>query len=128
METPEDVVRHWYEAWARGDIDEAAELLAPQVVWHVPGRSPVGGEYKGREAVAEALQTFRERTGGTFHSELIDLLSSASTVIALVRNTGRRGDRLLDSRQAFQFDVAGGRIAEIWIYVDDLHAVDAFWS
>ena len=128
METPEDVVRHWYEAWARGDIDEAAELLAPQVVWHVPGRSPVGGEYKGREAVAEALQTFRERTGGTFHSELIDLLSSPSTVIALVRNTGRRGDRLLDSRQALQFDVAGGRIAEIWIYVDDLHAVDAFWS
>ena len=128
METPEDVVRHWYEAHERGDIDDAAELLAPQVVWHVPGRSPVGGEYKGREAVAEALQTFRERTGGTFHSELIDLLSSASTVIALVRNTGRRGDRLLDSRQAFQFDVAGGRIAEIWIYVDDLYAVDAFWS
>ena len=82
----------------------------------------------GREAVAEALQTLRERTGGTFHSELIDLLVSASrsspwfrTPAAAVNGCSIRGRRF--SSRAEQ-----GRIAEIWIYVDDLYAVDAFWS
>ena len=128
MEEAREVVRHWFEALERGDIDDAAELLAPEITWHVPGRSPVSGEYRGREAVAGAFRTFRERTGGTFHAELVDVVSSSATVVALVRNTGRRGERLLDSGQALQFRVTGGQIAEIWTYVDDLYAVDAFWS
>ena len=126
--TNEEVVRSWYEARARGDFDEAVDLLASGVVWHIPGRSPIAGDHRGRDAVTSTFQTLRERTGGTFHTELLDLVVSPDTVVAIVHNTGRRGERMLDSRQALQFRVEQGQIAEIWIYVDDLYAVDAFWS
>ncbi len=128
MDAPEDVVRQWYQARARGDFDEAVEALATGVVWHIPGRSPIAGDHRGRAAVTATFQTQRERTGGTFHSELLDLVSSPDTVVAIVRNTARRGERMLDSRQVLQFRVEQGQIREIWIYVDDLYAVDAFWS
>jgi len=126
--TPEDVVRSWYEARSSGAHDDALELLAEHVVWHIPGRSPVGGDHRGREAIAAAFEAFRERTGETFRSQLLDLVSSPDSVVALVRNTAQRDGRSLDSRQALQFRIEGDKIAEIWIYIDDLYAVDAFWS
>ena len=39
--------------YARGDLEAAEELLAENVVWHVPGTSPIAGDYRGREAVSE---------------------------------------------------------------------------
>ncbi len=64
METPEDVVRHWYEARERGDIDEAAELLAPQVVWHVPGRSPVGANTRAARLWRKPCRRFANAPEG----------------------------------------------------------------
>ena len=128
MREAEEVVRHWYDARARGDLDEAAELLAPDVVWHIAGRSPLAGEHRGRESVNEVLRTLRERTGGTHHAELVDVVAGTSAVVVLVRVTARRGDRLLDSRQALEVRVENGVIVELRSYIDDLYAVDAFWS
>jgi len=38
--------------YAGGDHAAAAEMLAEDVVWHVPGTSPIAGDYRGREAVS----------------------------------------------------------------------------
>ena len=61
-----------FEAFARaqsamyrgGDRDAVRELLAPDVVWHVPGESAIAGDHRGRDAVMAYFDRRRALAGG----------------------------------------------------------------
>jgi hypothetical protein len=44
-----EIVRRGYAAFNNGDTSALAALIAENVVWHVPGRSLIAGDYHGRE-------------------------------------------------------------------------------
>lgn len=46
-----ELLRRGYAAYGAGDMDTINELLADDVVWHVAGRSPIAGDYSGKEQV-----------------------------------------------------------------------------
>jgi ketosteroid isomerase-like protein len=46
-----DFLARQREMYAGGDSGPLEELLADDVVWHVPGTSPIAGDYRGRQAV-----------------------------------------------------------------------------
>ena len=50
-EVVEEFLARQREMYAGGDLAAVGALLAEDVVWHVPGTSPIAGEYRGREAV-----------------------------------------------------------------------------
>src|SRR6476619_2003548 len=52
------------EMYGGGDLAPVEELLADGVVWHVPGTSPIAGDYRGREAVIGYFRARRELAGG----------------------------------------------------------------
>ncbi len=60
----EEFLRRQREMYAGGDLGPVDELLAEDVVWHVPGSSPIAGEYRGRKAVTEYFRLRRELAGG----------------------------------------------------------------
>src|SRR2546423_15587108 len=60
----EKFLAHQREMYAGGDLEAARELLAEDVVWHVPGSSPIAGDYRGREAVIGYFRLRRELAGG----------------------------------------------------------------
>lgn len=39
------------KAFSAGDMTTVRELTAEDTVWHILGRSPLAGDYKGKEAV-----------------------------------------------------------------------------
>jgi ketosteroid isomerase-like protein len=45
------VMREFYEATSRGDLETVDKLLAPNFVWHIPGNSPVAGITRGSKAL-----------------------------------------------------------------------------
>ena len=45
-----ETVRRGYEAFNRGDMKTLTELFDERASWHTPGRSPIAGDHKGREA------------------------------------------------------------------------------
>jgi ketosteroid isomerase-like protein len=47
----EEFLARQREMYAGGDLAAVEELVAEDVVWHVPGTSPIAGDYRGREAV-----------------------------------------------------------------------------
>jgi hypothetical protein len=49
---------------AGGDLAPVEDLLAQDVIWHVPGTSPIAGEYRGREAVIGYFFLRQEIAGG----------------------------------------------------------------
>ena len=60
----EEFLTRQREMYAGGDLDAVEEFLADDVVWHVPGTSPIAGDYRGREAVTAYFRLRRELAGG----------------------------------------------------------------
>ena len=46
-----ELVRRGYEAFNTADIATLTEIVDENASWHTPGRSPIAGEYQGRDAV-----------------------------------------------------------------------------
>jgi len=71
------LIRRAYQDFESGDLDLLRVVMATHVVWHDPGRSPVARDYKGPEAVLGFLGQLRERSGGIFRIEELDVLPVA---------------------------------------------------
>jgi hypothetical protein len=124
-----DIVRRFHEAQQRGDAAVLVELLADDVVWHVPGKNLLSRDYRGKAEVAGFFARARELSGGTVRTELIDVLGGDGFAIALVRVFAEREGKTLGGEfQAFTYRVENGKVAEFWFLVEDRYAVDAFWS
>ena len=121
------VVRHGYEAFARRDLDALREFMAPDVVWHEPGRGPLAGD-KGPEVVSALLAELRARSDGTFAVEIVDLLVNPERAVAIQQETARRGDRALDMASTVEFEIHQGKITEVTVYHADTYHFDEFWS
>ena len=125
----EELVRRWFVAQAGGDQAAVREALADDIVWHVPGRSPLSGDYRGPDEVLSFLARPRELSDGTVRPQILDVMAGDDYAIALVRvHAEREGKKLDGSLQAWAFRIAGDRIAEFWFLVEDRYQVDAFWS
>lgn len=122
------LIRRGYEAFRSGDLESLGDCMDDAVVWHEPGRSPLGGDYKGRDGVIELLGKFGELSDGTCSFDLVDVLATANRAVALHELTARRGDRMLDMASAVEFEVHQGKITEVTVYHDDTYSFDEFWA
>lgn len=122
------LVRRAYQDFESGDLDLLGVRMAPDVVWHEPGHSPLAGDYKGPEEVLGFLGQLRARSGGTFSIEVLDILSEPGRAVVFQRETARRADRDLDVIAAVDFEIHQGRITEVTVYHTDLYQFDEFWA
>ena len=122
------VLRKAYDAFAKGDMATLAELFAEDVVWHLPGRNPVSGVHRGRDAVFAAFAKFFELSGGTLKLDDHTILADDEHAVALNRATASRQGRHLDLLGADVFHVRNGRIVEFWAFSEDQRIDDEFWS
>ena len=122
------LVRRCYDAFAVGDLDRLRDVLADDIVWHEPGRSPIGGDHKGPAGVAEFLQQLSVLSRGPLSVELIDVMVNAERAVAIHRVTARAGEVALDEIDALDFEIHNGRITEISVYQQDTYAFDEFWA
>lgn len=129
MQPNEELIRRFLDAQTRGDAALLNELLADNIVWHVPGRNLLSRDYTRKTEVFGFFGKARELSGGTVRIEPIDILAGDQHTVALVRvHAEREGRKLNGELQAFTFRLEGGKIAEFWFLVEDRYAVDAFWS
>jgi 2'-5' RNA ligase len=130
---PVSVVRRFYDEQARvyagsGDSGPIRDLLAEDVVWHVPGASAIAGEHRGVDAVLEYFRKRRDMTDATFRVNVHGAAMIAGRVVQLAG-----GSAVLDGREVTWetvgvFHVLGGRIAECWLIPFDQAAFDRIWS
>lgn len=123
-----ELLRRLYDALGAGDFGTLMSLMADDVSAHVPGRSPVAGDYVGKEAVAGYVSTLAERSGGTLRFEPHDVTVSESHGVGLVKDLAERDGKTLAMNNVHVWQMTGGVLSEIWIYPGDLYAWDEFWS
>jgi ketosteroid isomerase-like protein len=125
----EDLVREAFAAFGRGDLDALRhQYFAEGVRYHVPGRSPVAGDYEGAAQVVEFFGRLFELSGGTFRAELHDVVANDQHAVALFIVSAERAGRKLAENTVLESHIRDGKITEAWIYQADLYAVDEFWS
>jgi ketosteroid isomerase-like protein len=124
-----EVVRRGYAAFNSADIETLMQLMDENASWHTPGRSPIAGDYEGREAVFGQFGRYGRETAGTFRATLQNVLATDDgCVVGVHQNTGERNGKTLDVSCCIVFEVKDGRMISGREHFYDLNAWDEFWS
>ena len=124
-----DLVRRGYAAFNAGDMATLQELFHENASWHTPGRSPIAGVAKGRDAVFAQFARYGGDTVGTFKAILKDVTASESgRVVGIHQNTATRDGRQLDTWCCLAFEFKDGKVIKGEEHFFDLHNWDAFWA
>jgi ketosteroid isomerase-like protein len=121
-------LRQGYEAFAAGDLDTIRGLLDENLVWHVSGRSPLVGDYKGIDEVFGFFAKLAELSSGTIRIELHDVLANGTHSVALTTSTAQRDGKSIHDNGVAVYHTTDGKVTEAWFHPGDAYAVDEFWS
>lgn len=123
-----DLLRRGYTAYGSGDLDAINELFADDVVWHIAGRSPLAGDYTGKEQVFGFFARLQELSDGTSKIEVHDLLANDEHGVVLVTESATRGGRSHEGSATHVFHLREGKVTEFWDAQTDQYAADEFWA
>ena len=129
MTAAEEVVRRFYDAVARRDLDGALACFSEDAVWILPGRSMIAGEHRGRDAIGRnVLGQVGPRSGETFRADLLDVAVGEEHVVAVQHATAERNGKRLDITACQLLRIEDGRIVEVRGHYSDQYALDDFWD
>jgi ketosteroid isomerase-like protein len=122
------IMQRAYDAFNSGDMNTLTELM-DETVWHLPGRSPMATDYRGRGATLAYFGQLAQETGGTFRAELQHLAADGETrVVGIQRSTADRNGKHLDVADCIVFTLKDGRVIDGREHFEDLYAWDEFWN
>lgn len=123
------LVRHFYQAFGKGDLAAIDSLLSDDVSFHVPGAGSNSGHHQGKKAVFEFFQKAVHTTGGSLKVELLDVMVGDDHVAALaVYRAERKGRVPLQNNLVQLIKLRDGRITHSWFHSRNQYEVDAFWA
>ena len=124
----EELIRAGLKAFGSGDVESMRQFFAPDVVWHVPGRSQFSGDYKGQDETLGLFARLFEFTGGTFRLDVHDVLANDEHGVVLSIATAERGGKRLSSKSVQILHIQGGKATESWLHPEDQYASDDFFG
>ena len=129
MEHPnEHVIRKGFDAFMRGDMETARTIFQPNVVWHVAGRGPLSGDYRGFEEIARWGGQLFERSGGTLREEIATIVANEGWAVQVAYYQAERNGRKIRDQTVNVYRMVDGRVSECWVYFSDVKAFDEFWA
>jgi uncharacterized protein len=115
--------------YSGGDEGELRTLLAPDIIWHVPGRNLIAGTYRGHDEVIAYFTRRRDLAGNTFRIIRRDVLTGAGDTIAALSD----GEATLTGTvrrwsTVGLYRAVAGQVAECWLMPADPELFDQIWS
>jgi len=123
MNDPESVVRAYTDAWLAGDLAAVVDLYHDDLVLHYGGSHSLTGDHVGKDAALTALLTVQARTERV-PVAVLDVMASADHATAWVRERWTVDGEQRELTRVLVYRVAGGRLAECWLYDTDTELVD----
>ena len=118
------------EMYAGGAVDPVVELLAEDIVWRVPGRSPIAGDHRGRAAVVEYFERRRRLVDATMQMRPGEAISEGDAVAQFVTGTAVLGGESVSWQTigVYRLDAEHRRIQDVWLVPLDADLFDRIWS
>ena len=130
VELVAELHRRQGEMYAGGSIDSVVELLAGDIVWHVPGRSPIAGDHRGVEQVIAYFELRRELADATMRMHPGPPVHQGDAVAQFVKGTARLDGQPVSWQTigVYRIDVEQRQIREVWLVPLDSELFDRIWS
>ena len=103
-------------------------VFDPSIAWHVPGHSPLSGDYNGHDQIAGFFQRTMELSGGVFSIDVHHVLADADLVVALTTVNPRRKEISAPFPEVRVWQMKDGKAIEFREYQGDEQREDQFWS
>lgn len=126
--TNTSIIRKAYDDFAKGDIPAVLGVFDASITWHVPGHSPLSGDYRGHDEVVGFFKHTMELSGGVFSIEVHNVLADDDVVVALVTVTAARNGRSMGFPEVHVWRLANEKIIEFREFQGDEQTEDRFWS
>jgi ketosteroid isomerase-like protein len=121
-----DAQNHFYGG---GDSAGLRDVLAPDVIWTIPGSNAIAGTYRGLDAVLDYFTRRRAIASSTFRMHRRDVLVGiGDTVAALTDGSAIIAGRRRDWSTVGLYDVRDGLVAACWLLPLDAAQFDAIWA
>ena len=112
-----------------GDPEPVRAVLTDDVVWHVPGRNAIAGEYRGVDSVMDYFRRRRDLAGRTFRLHPGELLVGDGEHVAMLTDgTAVIGGVERSWSTVGLYRLRGERIAACWLLPLDPAAFDEIWA
>jgi ketosteroid isomerase-like protein len=129
MSSPLAVTTTYFDALEAGDFATVSATFADDIVWHQPGANRFSGVHHGSAAVGEMIGGMMTVSEGTFTLKRNAPLMVNDDIVAVpVRWTAKRSGAEMDGVGVDLMRVAGGKVAEVWLFTADPAEEDAFWG
>jgi len=122
------IIRKGYEDFAHGNIPAVFAVFDAGITWHVPGHSPLSGDYVGHAQIGSFFQRIMELSGGVFSIELHKVLADDETVVVLATVNAQRNGISASFPEVHVWRMKDGKAIEFQEYQGDEQREDRFWS
>jgi ketosteroid isomerase-like protein len=118
------------EMYSGGPVDPVVELLASDIVWHVPGSSPIAGDHCGSEQVIAYFELRRRLASATMRMRPGESMAAGDAVVQFVEGSAVLAGRRVSWQTlgAYRVDAARRRVREVWLVPLDSELFDRIWS
>lgn len=120
--------RRMMEAFNRNDLSTVSELVAENVEYIVPGKSPLAGHTHDINGLLQMLRRTKELSQGTLRLELESVVADERHLFVYGRIRADRPGKRLDSDHCVVFRFESGKIVAGRTVPVDLYEFDAFWG
>ena len=127
--TAKEVVEAYSIALSKGDIPTAFSYFSPDAKWHQPGNNKFSGTKTGLEAIGKMLGDMMGATQGSLAIKPAGaMMVNGNFVSCPVRFSAKSGNKTVDMNGNDLYEVADGKIVQVWLFSEDQTAEDGFWK
>ena len=127
--TAKEVVEAYSIALSKGDIPAAFSYFNPDAKWHQPGSNKFSGTKSGLNAIGKMLSDMMAATQGSLVIKPTGpMMVNGNFVSCPVRFSARNGNKTVDMNGNDLYEVADGKIVQVWLFSEDQRAEDEFWK
>jgi uncharacterized protein len=125
----ERLMRDFFDAFGAADCDRLGNLMAPDLVWHFPGHSPISGDWRGVDGLLTGIRAISMTLGrGNNGFELLHVLAGEGCAVTIHRDFYTGADNHLDLCYALFVRIENGRMAELWEIPFDQAENDRYYA
>jgi uncharacterized protein len=121
-------IRKVYQDFAQGDIPAVFAAFDAGITWHVPGHSPLSGDYSGHDQIGGFFRRTMELFGGAFSIDVHNVLAENDLVVVLATVNARRNGASASFPEVHVWRLKDGKAIEFREYQGDEQREDRFWS
>jgi len=122
------LIRRGYDALAHHDTVAVRALLAEDVTWRVPGRSPLSGDYHGVECVLGLLAKRRQLSSGTFRIKVQEMLADDDRVAVICMVSAERYGQYWSAPALHLWRLRRDKATDVCEFQLDQHGEQEFWA